>query len=190
MDAFFDAASGRFRCPGCGRLMDATALRPGERFKCAKCKKLMTFGQRLFDPSTRSSWQLTRTVLLVACVAATLWCVTVGYDFASRSGRWFMGFGGSLVVWLIAVGCIALAARASQNNGVLVGVTATMAGVALFFIERLGEEVDPATPGHAGALAEWRAAFPSLDWWAPALIVGGAVMLAVALVLQKRARSV
>lgn len=184
MDAFFDAASGRFRCPGCGRLIDGTGLRPGERFKCAKCKKLMAFGTHLFDPQTRSSWQMLRTVVLVACVAATIWCVTVGYGFASRSGRWVTGFGGALVVWLIAVGCIALAARATQNIGVLVGVTATMAGVALFFVERLGEEVDPQT------VAEWRASFQLYDWWAPALIVGGVAALVAALVLQRRARSV
>ncbi len=184
MDAFFDAASGRFRCPGCGRLIDGSGLRPAERFKCAKCKKLMSFGQHLFDPATRSSWQLLRTVVLVACVAATLWCATAGYGFASRSGRWLLGFGGALAVWLIAVGCIALAARATQNNGVLVGATATMSGVALFFIRRLGEEVDPATAD------DWRKLLPGLDWWAPALIVGGAALLVAALVIQRRARSV
>jgi len=182
VDDLFNAGGGTFRCPGCGRVMDGATLRPGERFKCAKCKKLMRFGPHLFQPDTRSDWQVARTVLLVACIAATVWCVTVGYGFGSRTGRWVAGFGGSLVVWLVAVGCIALAARTTQNNTVLVSVTAMMAGVSLFFIERLGEQV-----GYD--VAAWRE-FESYDLWVPALVGGGLVGFVVALVLQARVRSV
>jgi len=179
----FEAGGGRFRCPGCGRVMDSAGLRPGERLKCAKCKKLMRFGPHLFDPRTRADWQLLRTVLVVGCVAATVWCVTAGYGFGSRTGQWVTGFGGSLLVWLVAVGCIALAARTTQNNGVLVGVTAMMAGVSLFFIEHLGERVG--YPVHA-----WREEFASYGLWVPGLLVGGSVAFVVSLVVQARVRSV
>lgn len=185
MDAFFDTASGRFRCPGCGRVIDGSELREGQRFKCAKCKKLMRFGPHLFAANTRSDWQMWRMVLLVACVAATVWCVTVGYGFASQSGRWVAGFGGSIVVWLVAVGCIALAARTTQNNGVLLGVTATMSGVSLFFIERLGEQLGPEV---AADVAGWRE-FQFHDYWVPTLVLGGLVAFAVSLVVQGRLRS-
>ncbi len=185
MDDLFNSDSGgQFRCPGCGRVMPSAGLRAGERFKCAKCKKLMRFGPRLFDANARGDWQTARLVLLVACIAATLWCVTVGYGFGSRTGRWVAGFGGSLVVWLVAVGCIALAASTTQNNGVLVSVTGMMAGVALFFIERLGEQVGDR------AVAAWREEFAAYDLWAPALIVGGLLGLAGSLVLQSRWRSI
>jgi len=175
--------AGQFRCPGCGRVLPSGGLRAGERLMCAKCKKLMRFGPHLFDAKTRSDWQTARLVLVVACIAATLWCVTVGYGFGSRTGRWVAGFGGSLVVWLVAVGCIALAARTTQNNGVLVSVTAMMAGVALFFIEGLGEQV-----GYP--VAAWREEFVAYDLWAPALIVGGMLGLVGSLVLQRRWRSI
>ncbi|HPD17831.1 MAG TPA: hypothetical protein PLE19_23075 [Planctomycetota bacterium] len=182
MDPFFDMASHRFRCPGCGRVIDASELRPGERVKCAKCKKLMRYGPHLFDPRTRENWQTGRLVLLVACIAGTVWCVTVGYGFGSSKGSWVAGFGGSIVLWLITVGCIALAARTTQNNGILVGVTAMMAGVSLFFLERLGEQV-----GYD--VAAWRE-FQFYEAWAPTLIIGGALAFGVALAMQGRARSV
>lgn len=176
-----EAESLRFHCIGCGRVIDGAGLRPGERFKCAKCKKLMTLGPSLFDPRTRENWQLARLVVLVSCIAATVWCVTIGYGFGARSGSWLVGFGGSIVVWLVAVGCIALAARTTQNNGVLVGVTALMAGVSLFFIERLGEEV-----GYD--VAAWRQ-FQSYGYWVPGLIGCGLGVLAAALVVQARRRA-
>jgi len=178
-----ESAEGRFRCPGCGRVIDGSDLRPGQLVKCTKCKKLMRFGPQLFDPATRSAWRTVRLVLVVACVAATVWCVTTGYAFGSRTGRWVAGLGGSLVVWLIAVGCIALAARASQNNGVLVGVTAMMAGVSLFFIERLGDQVAPAE------VAAWRQ-YQFYGAWVPLLLAGGAAVFLGALVVQARAKPV
>jgi hypothetical protein len=166
--------------------MDGTGLRAGERFKCAKCKKLMRFGPHLFDPATRSNWQMGRMVLVVACIAATVPYVTVGYSIGSQQGgaAWVAGFGGSLLVWLVAVGCIALAAWTTQSNGVLIGVTATMAGVALFFIERLAEKVD------SNVVEGWRREFQFYDLWKPGLIVGGLALLVVSLVIQARARSV
>lgn len=181
MDDFLDADRRHFRCPGCGRVINGGGLTPGERFKCAKCKKLMRLGPHLFDPRAREAWQLGRIVLLMACIAATVWCVTVGYGFGSRSGQWVAGFGGSLAVWLLAVGCIALAAHTMQNNGVLVGVTATMAGVSLLFIERLGEQV-----GYD--VASWHE-FTFYGLWVPGLVGGGLVVLAVSLAVQSRVRS-
>ncbi len=182
MESVLDALSGRFRCPGCGRMIDASGLKQGERIKCQKCKKLMRFGPHLFAPEARSDWQLVRTVLVVACVAATMWCVTVGYSFGSRTGAWVTGFGGAIVVWLVAVGCIALAAATTQSNGVLIGATAMMAGVSLFFIERLGEQV-----GYD--VAAWHE-YASYDLWTPGLAVAGLVTLAASLFVQARARTV
>jgi phage FluMu protein Com len=173
--------SPRFRCTGCGRVIDGGGLKPDERFKCAKCKKLMRFGPPLFDARTHETWQLGRIVLLMACIAATVWCVTVGYGFGAHTGKWVAGFGGSVLVWLVVVGCIALAARTTQNNGVLVGVTATLDGVSLLFIERLGEQV-----GYP--VETWRE-FAYYDFWVPGLVACGLVVLAVSLVIQSRARS-
>ena len=182
MGAFFEADGSHLRCPGCDRVIDAAHLRPGERFKCAKCKKLMRLGPQVFDPGYAASWRTWRLVLIGACVAATVWCVTAGYGFGARTGQWTAGFGGALAVWAVTLGCIALAARTTQNNGVLVGVAATMAGVALFFIQRLGERVgDP-------ELREWRQ-FQYFDLWAPALIAIGVVVLVASLVVQSRFRS-
>ena len=181
MEGFFEGDDRRFRCPGCGRLMDSSDLRPGERFKCAKCKKLMRLGPQLFDPRYRASWQTGRMVLLVACIGATIWCVTVGYGFGERTGQWIAGFGGSLVVWALALACIGLAARTTQNNGVLVGVAALMAGVSLFFLQRLGERL-----GYP--VADWRE-FQFFDLWVPGLVAIGLVLLVGALIVQQRARS-
>jgi hypothetical protein len=171
----------RIRCPGCGRVIDASDLRPGDRFKCTKCKKLMTFGPHLLQPDYAAHWRTLRVVLLMACIAATIWCVTVGWDFGMRTGHWGLGFGGALVVWLLAAGCIGLAAGTTQNNGVMVGVTGMMSGVALLFLDRLGRHV-----GYD--VAAWRQ-FRFFDWWAPGLIAMGAVVLVGALAVQGRTRS-
>lgn len=181
MEGFLAVEEQRFRCPACNRVIDATDLRPGERFKCSKCKKLMAFGPRLFDAGYAGAWRTLRVVLLVGCIATTVWCVTVGYDFGLRTGQWAWGFGGAAGVWLLAAGCISLAARTTQNNGVLVGVTGVMLGLSLFFIERLGRHV-----GYD--VAAWRQ-FRFFEWWAPGLIGIGALVLAGALVVQGRARS-
>jgi hypothetical protein len=170
------------RCPGCDRVLDASGVGPGERFKCAKCKKLMRYGPHLFDPGTRRTWQGVRVVLLVGCIGTTVWIVTLGYDFGMKHGRWGMGFGAALAVWLVVAGCIGLAARTTQNNGVLAGVTITMSGVALLFMERLARHVGY----NVGA---WRR-LRFFELWAPGLIVIGAAVLAVALVVQSRCRSV
>jgi len=164
-------------------MIDGSDLRPGDRFKCAKCKKLMKFGPKLFDERYASSWRMWRVVLLVGCIGATVWVVTLGYDFGRQTQRWTRGFGGALLMWLVVVGCIALAARTMQNNGVLVGVTAMMAGVSLFFLERLGRHV-----GYE-ELAEWRR-FRFFGWWVPLLIVAGLTVLVASLVVQGRCRSV
>lgn len=182
MATAFDSAGGHFRCPGCGRVIEASGLKAGQRIKCARCKKLMRFGPHLFAAETRADWQLLRTILLVACIAATLWCLTIGYAFGARTGAWVGGFGGAIAVWLVAAGCIALAARTAQNNGILAGVTATMVGVSLFFMERLGERV-----GYD--VAAWRE-FASYELWAPSLVLGGLAVFAASLIIQTRARAV
>jgi hypothetical protein len=164
-------------------VIDATTLRPGDRFKCAKCKKLMTFGPHLFTPQYADAWRTTRTAALLLLIATTVWCVTVGYDFGSRSGHWGLSLGGSLAVWLLAVGCIVLAASTTQNLGVLVGVGAAMNGLALFFIERLGRHV-----GYN--VAAWRERFRAFELWAPGLLAVGFVILTASLIIQARRRSV
>jgi len=171
----------RIRCPGCNRVIDVSALRPGERFKCAKCRKFLSLGPHLRDPAYAANWRTVRVVLLVGCMAATVWCVTLGYDFGLRTGSWTLGFGGAVAVWLLAAGCIGLAARTTQNNGVMVGVTALMAGLALFFLERLGSHV-----GYD--VAAWRR-FRFFAWWAPGLMVIGLGVVAAALAIQARLRS-
>ena len=171
----------RIRCPGCGRVIDASDLRPGDRIKCTKCKKLMTYGPHLFDPDHASNWRTLRVVLLMVCIAATVWCVTLGWDFGMRTRHWGLGFGGAMVVWLVVAGCIGLASQTTQNNGVLVGVTAVMAGVALIFLERLGRHV-----GYdVGSWTRYR----FFDWWAPGLIAIGLAVLVSALIVQGRTRS-
>ena len=181
MASFFEAASGQFRCPGCDRVIDISALPAGARFKCAKCKKLLKVGPHLYDPRYKSNWRMGRTVLLVACIAATVWCVTLGYSFGSQTGQWMAGFGGAMVVWSVAVGCIALAAVTTQNNGVLVGVSAVMAGVALFFIQRLGQKV-----GYD--MSAWEQ-YRYYEAWAPGLIGVGAALLVAAFVVHTLHRS-
>lgn len=170
------------RCPGCGRMIDASGLRPGDRFKCAKCKKLMTHGPHLSDPQHAASWRAYRTGVLLVLVAGTIWCVTVGYEFGTQTGRWTLGFGGPLGVWLLVVGCLALAARTTQNTSVLVGVTAAMSGLALFFVERLGQHV-----GYD--VAAWHQRFRAFHLWAPGLIAIGLVVLTAGLFVQGRRRS-
>ncbi len=170
------------RCPGCGRAIDVSSLQPGERFKCAKCKKLLRLGPQLFDPRYRAQWQLGRVVLLVGCIGATVWCVTTGYSFGAHTGQWWMGFGGALVVWAMMAGCVALAAATTQNNGVLVGVAALMNGAALFFMERLGQRLGYDTrPWHQ---------YRFFPLWAPSLMLVGILVLSAALVIQRLHRSV
>lgn len=182
MQSFFEAPSSRFHCPGCGRVIDGAELQPGEQFKCAKCKKLMTFGPHLFDPRYGARWQTGRAVLLMACIGSTVWCVTLGYGMGERTHRWVAAFGGSLAVWALVVGCIVLAARTVQSNGVLVGVTATMAGVALFFIQRLGERL------RYYEVSGWQQ-LEFYPLWAPALIGVGLAVFVASLVVQARRRS-
>lgn len=171
----------RFRCPGCGRVIDAGDLRPGEPFKCAKCKKLLRFGPELWDPAAAQHWQALRLVVVLACIAATAWCVMTGYRMGRETGNWLVGFGGPLVVWMVAAGCIALAALTSQNNGVLVGVLGVMSAVMLLFVQRLAVFVGYDTSGWA----RWR----GHRWWAPFLLLAGAVVLVVSLLVQSRRRS-
>jgi len=178
---FLETESARFPCPGCGRMIDGSELRVDERFKCAKCKKMLRFGPRLFDPLYARAWQAGRSVLVVGCMGALVWCGTLGYGFGARTGRWAEGLGGGMAVWAVAAGCIALAARTTQNNGVVVGVAAMMAGAALFFIERLGREL-----GYD--VAAW-SRFRFHAWWVPGLVAVGAAVLAASLVLQVRRRS-
>ena len=171
-----------FRCPGCERVIDASGLREGERFKCARCKKLLTFGPQLWDSRAAAQWRALRLVVLLGCVASTLWCVMVGYEMGARTERWAVGFGGALAVWMVAVGCVALAALTTQNNGVVAGVTAIMSGVMLFFVQRLGRYV-------RYDVAAWEQ-FRFYRWWVPVLLVVGAGVLAASLVAQGRRRSV
>jgi len=169
------------RCPGCGRAIDVSTLQAGDRFKCAKCKKLLRLGPELFDPRYHTYWQTARAVLIMACIGATVWCVTIGYSFGAHTGRWVPGFGGALAVWAVMVGCVALAAATTQNNGVLVGVTALMNGAALFFMERLGHRLGYDTrPWHQ---------YRFFPLWAPSLLVVGLLLLGTALVVQKLHRS-
>ncbi len=182
MDSAF-AREDLTRCPGCGRVLDTSALQPGERFKCAKCKKLLTCGRHLASPQYAASWQATRTGLLLVLVATTVWCVTVGYDFGARTGQWALGFGGPLLLWFIVIGCVVLASRTTQNPVVLVGVVAGMNGLALFFVERVGRHV-----GYD--VGRWHERFRGFRLWAPALIVLGVVVLAAGLLVQARRRSV
>jgi len=171
----------RFRCPGCDRVIDATGLAPNEPFKCAKCKKLLRFGPHLWDPAVAARWKALRTVVLLGCVAATVWCVMVGYEFGARTGQWAVGFGGALGAWVVAALSIALAALTAQNNGVVVGVTAVMAGVLLVFVERLGRYV-----GYD--MAAWER-YRFREWWLPVLLVVGGATLVASLVVQARRRS-
>jgi uncharacterized paraquat-inducible protein A len=172
----------QFRCPGCERVLDGSSLRPGEPFKCARCKKLLTFGPHLWDSRAAARWRALRLVVLLACVASTVWCLMVGYEMGARTEQWVAGFGGALAVWMVSAGCVALAALTTQNNGVVVGVTAIMSGVMLFFVQRLGRYV------HYD-LGAWEQ-FRFHRWWVPVLLVVGAGVLAASLVMQGRRRSV
>jgi len=182
LDAPLTGLERRFRCPGCGRVINAADLRPDEPFKCAKCKKLMRFGPHLWDPRTAQQWQTVRLATVLACVAVTAWCVMTGYEMGRRTDNWLVGFGGPLAVWLIAAGCIALAALTSQNNGVLVGVVGVMSAVMLVFVQRVARFV-----GYD--LSGW-ARYRLHQWWAPLLLVAGAAVLVASLVVQRRRRSV
>lgn len=176
------APEGLLRCPGCDRAIDGSSLQPGERFKCSRCKKLMTYGPHLYDPQHGATWRSVRTAVFLVLVAGTVWCLTVGYDMGQRTHRWTLGFGGSLVVWLLVVGCIVLAARTTQVLSVPVGVGIAMTGLALFFVERLGRHV-----GYD--VAAWHRRFRAFHLWSPGLIVAGLVILTVGLVLQARRRA-
>ena len=170
-----------FRCPGCGRVINASGLRPGERFKCAKCKLLMSFGPHLFRPRYAVWCQTLRLVVLFTCLAATVWCVTLGVAFGQRTKLWAASVGGAAMVWILVAACIGLAAKTTRNYFVVAGVTSIMAGVALYFIERLGHHV-----GYP--VMEWRR-YRNYHLWVPSLIVFGLLVLAAALVVQKRRRS-
>jgi hypothetical protein len=163
-------------------VIDASTLRRGHRFKCAKCKKLLTFGPALLDPQCAATWRTLRTAVLLLLIAATIWCVTIGYDFGLRTRQWTVGFGGALLLWLIVAGCIVLAAKTTQNLGVPVGVTAAMCGIALFFLERLGTHV-----GYD--VQAWHERSRAFHLWAPGLVALGFVVLAASLLVQARRRS-
>jgi hypothetical protein len=162
-------------------VIDAADLRPGDPFKCAKCKKLMNFGPHLWDPQTAQQWQMLRMITILACVAVTTWCLMTGYEMGRETGNWAVGFGGPLLVWFIAVGCLALAAMTSQNNGVPIGVVAVMSAMMLVFVQRLAGVV-----GYD--LSGWRR-YRLHSLWVPLLLVGGAAVLVVTLVRQVRRRS-
>ncbi len=171
----------RFRCPGCGRVIDGAGLKPGEPFKCAKCKKLLRFGPELWDPRTAEQWQMIRMIVILACVAVTAWCVMAGYEMGRASGNWLVGLGGPLLVWMIAAGCLALAAMTSQNNGILIGVVGVMSAVMLIFVQRVARTL-------RYDLSGW-ARYPLYRWWVPLLLVAGLAVLAGSLVAQSRRRS-
>ncbi|MFP4057089.1 MAG: hypothetical protein ACLF0G_09500 [Candidatus Brocadiia bacterium] len=181
MNGVFDPGGCRFHCPGCGRVLDGSGLRAGERFKCGKCKKLMRFGPHLLSPDYAEQWRTLRTVLLVGCVAATVWVVAAGYELGYHTERWARGFGGALLMWFVVAGCIGLAARTTQNNGVLVGVTALMSGLALLFVARLSRHV-----GYNGE-SGWSRSFAALS---PVVATVGAAVLVASLVIQARTQSV
>ena len=180
MDAHRVAFDRRFRCPGCGRVIDGAGLRPGETFKCAKCKKLLRFGPHLWDPRYAGQWQQARLVLLLGCIAVTAWCVMTGYAMGARTRNWLFGFGGPLVVWMVAAGCIALAAMTTQNSGVLVGVALVMSAVMLAFVQRLA-------PSIGYDLSSWQR-LRGYRWWVPLLIVAGGAVLGASLWVQARRR--
>ena len=162
MDVQVAGLERRFRCPGCGRVIDAGNLRAGEPFKCAKCKKLLRLGPHLWDPRTAQQCQTLRLVTVLGCVAVTTWCVMTGYEMGRATGNWLVGFGGPLAVWMVAAGCLALAALTSQNNGVLVGVAGLMSAMMLVFVQRLAASV-----GYD--LSGW-ARYRFYRWWVPLLL--------------------
>lgn len=182
MDARTLTQERRFRCPACGRVIDGAGLASDEAFKCAKCKKMLRFGAHLWDPQYVQQCQVTRLVVLLGCIALTSWCVMTGYEMGLRTANWLVGFGGALAVWLIAAGCIALAARTTQNAGVLVGVLCVMSGLMLLVVQRLAAAV-----GYN--LSSWQR-FRLYPYWVPLLLAAGVVVLAASLWVQAKRRSV
>lgn len=181
MDARSFGLERRFQCPGCGRTIDAAGLGPDEPFKCAKCKKFLRFGAHLWDPQYVQQCEWLRLALVLTCVALTSWCVMTGYAMGAKTANWLVGFGGALVVWLVAAGCLALAAMTTQNGGVLVGVLCLMSGLMLLVVQRLAAAV-----GYD--LSGWQR-FRLYRYWVPMLLIAGIIVLGASLWVQGKRRS-